>query len=281
MVYEVIDLLVVVLPIIIAVLSVWVGIELAKGKSLGFSWPLIIAAGVMTSVLALISQHHANKQHETEVREQKQAALRLQTKLAKIEIEGQFLASSNAVLPRVWNCLPLGDENNELQTEAVDLRHSSRRSKNHCPPQSPNPLVTVTVGLCKARETCHNVRPPDLAADFAKNKEQDCVRVISDKTTSRLRIIIDCQIPKEVRPYLANISLSDIRAGSLRIGINAKKSLEFPNPDLLTKADLESVTVTLNGVAVKLEAKDFVKSSVDDGFEYLYDLKPQDLGSFD
>ena len=71
--YDLIDFLVLALPIAIAVASVLVGIKLAKGESHRFWWLTILIAGIGTSVLTGISQSHARSEHHAEIKEQRDA----------------------------------------------------------------------------------------------------------------------------------------------------------------------------------------------------------------
>jgi hypothetical protein len=278
--YEVIDFLALVLPTGIAIASVVVGIKTARGQSHKLLWMLILAAGVVTSLLTWISRDHAGKEHRRELSEQKQALQKLLTRLWDIRVDAQFLASKDAVLPKVWTCLPAGNEQTQVSNaEVIDLRHPSR-GKSLCPSNVPRPPVKVIVDLCKASETCRAVQAPDLAANFA-NGTENCVEAIDDTATSRLRLAFSCKMPTDVKPGLPTISLSELRKGGLRIGIDAVQSLEFPNSASLKKADLESVVVTLNGIEINLKARDFKKSLVDSSFVYEYDLKPQDLAAIE
>jgi hypothetical protein len=61
-----IDFLVVVLPTVIALLSVYVSIKLTKGEPHKTWWFVIIALGICTSVLTLVSQSSARKAHSEE-----------------------------------------------------------------------------------------------------------------------------------------------------------------------------------------------------------------------
>ena len=278
--YEVIDFLALVLPTGIAIASVVVGIKMARGQSHKLWWMLILAAGVVTSLLTWKSQDHAGKEHRRELTEQKQALQKLLTRLWDIRLDAQFLASKDAVLPKVWTCLPAGNEQTQVSNaEVIDLRHPSR-GKSLCPSNVPRPPVKVIVDLCKASETCRAVKAPDLAANFA-NGTENSVEATDDTATSRLRLAFSCKMPTDVRPGLPTISLSELRKGGLRIGIDAVQSLEFPNSASLKKADLESVVVTLNGIEINLKAKDLEKSLVGSSFVYEYDLKPQDLAAID
>jgi hypothetical protein len=78
---EFVDFLVVVLPTVIAVLSVQVSIKLTKGESHKVWWGFTIFLGIGASVLTWFSQATARKQHSAESDAQKQEQTKLRDKL--------------------------------------------------------------------------------------------------------------------------------------------------------------------------------------------------------
>ena len=64
---ETIDFLVVVLPTVIALLSVYVSIKLTKGEEHRVWWGVIIVLGIGTSALTWVSQSNARKDHTSEL----------------------------------------------------------------------------------------------------------------------------------------------------------------------------------------------------------------------
>ncbi len=84
--FELVDYMVVVLPTVIAVVSVWVAIKLEKGESHKFWWVSIVVAGVAASVLTGVSQSHARKEHERELDDQRQAVMSLRSVIQTNEV---------------------------------------------------------------------------------------------------------------------------------------------------------------------------------------------------
>lgn len=84
--FELVDFLVVVLPTVIAVVSVLVAIKLERGESHKFWWASIVFVGVATSVLTGVSQSHARKEHERELDEQRQAVMSLRSVIQTNEV---------------------------------------------------------------------------------------------------------------------------------------------------------------------------------------------------
>ena|SRR6266850_4332285 len=221
---------------------------------------LLLSAG--TSV---ISQVVELKSRENTARVTLQRLLRLQTRLKDIKLEAQFLASKEAILPRLWDCLKEGNESR------VIYPFGAPRGKGPCSPKVP---IKVSIGLCKSAKMCRQTIPSDLAADFG-NFGGDCIESIRDEKTSLLRIRVNCSTPEEVRPYLESISLSELQEGCLQILVDAKQTAEYPNSAALRNAALESAIVWLNGVPVKLERKDFHNLPLESSLARVHDLTPR------
>lgn len=90
-----VDFLVVVLPTVLAIVSVQVGIKLTKGENHNRWWSLAIVLGICASALTWVSQDSARKQHASEMGTQRQEQSKLQDKLdasllAQENIKGQL-----------------------------------------------------------------------------------------------------------------------------------------------------------------------------------------------
>ncbi len=67
--WNIVDFLVLILPTVIAVLSVLVSIKLTRNEEHKMWWGVIIALGVGTSALTWLSQSNARKAHASEVKD--------------------------------------------------------------------------------------------------------------------------------------------------------------------------------------------------------------------
>jgi hypothetical protein len=269
------------LAVFLSLVSIFVDLRIPERRRLRLTCMsvLLISAAVLiaTQVIEINRQESSTKRSLAQL-------LRISTRVQHIELEAELFAPKDAVLPTIWECLPVGDKYIQIHSEAIDLRTGASLEKRKCPSTSPRIPVTVVVDLCKSRAPCHAAQGPDVSIDFADSKkegEKPCLEPTIDRATSQLRIAVECSSHVAARPYIESISLNDIRTGSIRIAIVATPSTEFPNAALLDKAELQSVTVELNGIPIKINAKDCEKSLVGSGFEYTYDLKPEDLQALD
>ncbi len=88
---EFIDFAVVVLPTVIAVLSVLVAIKLTKGERLQGWWVLIIVLGIGASILTWVSQSRARNEHDKELGAQRQGQSELRTKLDESLLSREYM----------------------------------------------------------------------------------------------------------------------------------------------------------------------------------------------
>jgi hypothetical protein len=217
---------------------------------------------VFSQVVELTSQQDSTRRNI-------QRLLRLQTRLIDIQLEALFLASPDAIIPTRRDCLAVGNSNVQIAM------------MKHC---SSKPPVVVAVGLCKAKETCHQKgKPLDFAATFSSRDDdtKSCGQTFIDSKSSGLLMMFRCLQPQSVSEPLPIVSLSDYQDGGLTILIDALSTPEYPNQVTLQNADLQWVVVRLNGVPISLHSGDFKNWPLENRRGYMHDLTSKELGIAD